>query len=168
MLEYRALDKKAINCMRLTALISTVILLIISIVLVILLRDVIWLMIVLGVLITLNVIYVIVVPIIRYKRYKYRITDEEIDVIEGFLWVKRDIVPIERLHKIEISQGPIDRIYKLAKVEVTTAGGDVTIRFLERDVADGIADTLKARINNIVRKENVEDADDKGKIQMPS
>lgn len=168
MLEYRALNKKAINCMRMTALIGTVVLIIISIVFVILLRDVIWLMIVLGVLLTLNVISVIVVPIIRYKRYKYRITDDEIDVIEGFLWVKRDIVPIERLHKIEIAQGPIDRMYKLAKVQVTTAGGDVTIRFLERDVADSIADTLKARINNIVRKENVEDADDKGKVQMPS
>ncbi|MBK5253633.1 MAG: PH domain-containing protein [Peptostreptococcaceae bacterium] len=167
-MEYRALNKKAINCMRMTALIGTVVLIIISIVFVILLRDVIWLMIVLGVLLTLNVISVIVVPIIRYKRYKYRITDDEIDVIEGFLWVKRDIVPIERLHKIEIAQGPIDRMYKLAKVQVTTAGGDVTIRFLERDVADSIADTLKARINNIVRKENVEDADDKGKVQMPS
>jgi membrane protein YdbS with pleckstrin-like domain len=168
MLEYRALNKKAINCMRMVALIATVILLIISIVLFMVLRDVIWLMIVLGALLTLDVIYVIAVPVIRYKRYKYRITDDEIDVIEGFLWVKRDIVPIERLHKIEIAQGPIDRIYKLAKVVVTTAGGDVTIRFLEREVAESIADTLKSRINIIVRKENVEDADDKRKVQMPS
>lgn len=168
MLEYRALDKKAINCMRMAALIGTVLLLITAIVFFIFLRDVVWLMIVLGLLLALDAVYVIVVPIIRYKRYKYRITEDEIDVIEGFIWVKREIVPIERLHKIEIAQGPIDRLYKLAKVEVTTAGGDVTIRFLERDVAERIADSLKTRINTIVRKEMVEDADDKRKVQMPS
>ena len=168
MLEYRALNKKAINCMRMAALIGTVILLVIAIVLVIFLRDVIWLMLLLGALLALDAVYVITVPIIRYKRYKYRITEDEIDVIEGFIWVKREIVPIERLHKIEIAQGPIDRLYKLAKVEVTTAGGDVTIRFLERDVAERIADSLKIRINTIARKEKVEDADDERKVQMPS
>ncbi|NLY82163.1 MAG: PH domain-containing protein [Clostridiales bacterium] len=168
MLEYRALNKKAINCMRMAALIGTVILLVIAIVLVIFLRDVIWLMLLLGALLALDAVYVIAVPIIRYKRYKYRITEDEIDVIEGFIWVKREIVPIERLHKIEIAQGPIDRLYKLAKVEVTTAGGDVTIRFLERDVAERIADSLKIRINTIARKEKVEDADDERKVQMPS
>jgi membrane protein YdbS with pleckstrin-like domain len=98
MLEYRALNKKAINCMRMAALIGTVILLVIAIVLVIFLRDVIWLMLLLGALLALDAVYVIAVPIIRYKRYKYRITEDEIDVIEGFIWVKREIVPIERLH----------------------------------------------------------------------
>ena len=42
---------------------------------------------------------------------------------EGYLFVKRNIVPIERLHKLEISKGPIDQIFHVAKVTVTTAGG---------------------------------------------
>jgi len=152
---YRALNKKAINCMRLAAAIFLVITIIIAIVLMVLLTEVKWLVISLVVLILLETAFVIFVPVIRYKRYKYRITDEEIDVIEGFIWITRKIVPIERLHKIEIAQGPIDRMYKLAKVEVTTAGGDVTIRFLEKDIAEDIASTLKNRINEIVRDDKL-------------
>jgi hypothetical protein len=155
MSEFKALNKKAINCMRLAAAVFFVITLIISIILSIFLWEVKWLVISLSVLLVIELIFVIFIPIIRYKRYKYRITDEEIDVIEGFIWITRRIVPIERLHKIEISQGPIDRMYKLAKVEVTTAGGDVTIRFLEREKAEEIAATLKNRINEIVREDKI-------------
>lgn len=51
------------------------------------------------------------------------LNEEEIDVIEGFIFTKRNIVPIERLHKIAVMKGPIDRAFGLAKVVVTTAGG---------------------------------------------
>ena len=68
---------------------------------------------------------------------------------EGFLFIERNIVPIERLHKIAIEKGPIDRMFNLSKVIVTTAGGDITIRFLEDDKAEFIADSLKNKINKI-------------------
>ena len=86
-------------------------------------------------------------PFVRYERYRYRFTEEEIDVKEGFLFVERNIVPIERLHKIAMESGPVDRIFGLSKVIVTTAGGDVTIRFLETEMAERIVDRLKTRIN---------------------
>ena len=86
-------------------------------------------------------------PFVRYERYRYRFSEEDISVREGFLWIHRDIVPIERLHKVALESGPIDRIFGLSKVIVTTAGGDVTIRFLEVPVAEEITDRLKRRIN---------------------
>ncbi|HKK95070.1 MAG TPA: PH domain-containing protein [Anaerovoracaceae bacterium] len=158
---YRALNKKAINCMRSASAVVLVITFIIALALIVMLTEVKWLVISLIALLIIEAIVVVFVPIIRYKRYKYRITDEEIDVIEGFLWITRKIVPIERLHKIEIAQGPIDRMYNLAKVEVTTAGGDITIRFLEKKIAEEIAATLKTRINEIVREDkNLENTDE--------
>ena len=86
-------------------------------------------------------------PFVRYERYRYRFTDEEIDIKEGFLFVERNVVPIERLHKISMLSGPLDRIFGLAKVIVTTAGGDVTIRFLDVGTAESIVENLKKRIN---------------------
>mgnify|MGYP000025429472 CR=1 FL=1 len=62
-------------------------------------------------------------PYFRYNRYRYSINEECIDIREGYLFVKRNIVPIERLHKLEISKGPIDQIFHVAKVTVTTGGG---------------------------------------------
>lgn len=91
-------------------------------------------------------------PFVRYERYRYRFTDEEIDIREGFLSVERNIVPIERLHKVAMVSGPLDRIFGLTKVIVTTAGGDVTIRFLEMERAEAIVENLKKRINSYAIK----------------
>ena len=92
----------------------------------------------------------------RYIRYKYCINEEKIDVKECFIFIERNIVPMERLHKIAMMQGPIDRMFKLAKVKVTTAGGDVTLRFLEEEKAEFIVDSLKSKINEIVKKQKEE------------
>ena len=100
-----------------------------------------------GVILALVWCVSLAAPFVRYERYRYRFSGEDISVREGFLWIHRDIVPIERLHKVALESGPIDRIFGLSKVIVTTAGGDVTIRFLEMTVAEEIADRLKKRIN---------------------
>lgn len=88
-------------------------------------------------------------PIFRFHRYRYRITPECIEVKEGYINVTRAIVPMERLHKIETQRGPIDRMFGVTKVNVTTAGGDVTIRFLKEERAQEIADILTKHINKI-------------------
>ncbi|WP_302629596.1 PH domain-containing protein [uncultured Eubacterium sp.] len=107
--------------------------------------------IVLAVVLALNAL---ISPIIRFYRYRYKIDDESIDIIEGYIFVTRSIVPINRLHKLEIIQGPYDKICNVAKVNVTTAGGDVTIRFLETEKADKITESLKKKINEIAIEQN--------------
>lgn len=101
-------------------------------------------------------VLLLIMPHVRYERYRYRFTDEEIDVKEGFLVIHRDIVPIERLQKVATASGPIDRIFGLSKVIVTTAGADVTIRFLRSETADQIVEKLKKRINEyaVTEREN--------------
>ena len=94
----------------------------------------------------------LVEPYFRYNRYRYSINEECIDIREGYL-------PIERLHKLEISKGPIDQIFHVAKVTVTTAGGDVTLRFLEEEKAEKIAENLQKRINEIVKEQREEDGE---------
>lgn len=101
----------------------------------------------------------LVEPYFHYNRYRYSINEECIDIREGYLFVKRNIVPIERLHKLEISKGPIDQIFHVAKVTVTTAGGDVTLRFLEEEKAEKIAENLQKRINEIVKEQREEDGE---------
>jgi len=105
----------------------------------------------------LLIVNAVISPYFRYHRYRYCINEECIDIQEGYLFVKRNIVPIERLHKLQTEQGPIDRMFQVAKVKVTTAGGDVTIRFLQKDKADAIAESLKDRINQIVVEQRNED-----------
>ena len=109
-----------------------------------------WISLILAVLILIDVF---ASPYFRYHRYRYSINEECIDIIEGYLFVKRNIVPVERIHKIQTKKGPVDQMFRVAKVIVTTGGGDVTISFLEDERAEQIADSLRRRINEIVSEQ---------------
>lgn len=98
-------------------------------------------------------------PYFRFHRYAYKIDDEFIDIREGYLFVTREIVPIERLHKMETLRGPIDTMFGVAKVKVTTAGGEVTIRFLEQEKAERIAEGLGRYVNRIVKEQRENDGE---------
>lgn len=101
----------------------------------------------------------LVSPYFRFHRYRYQIDEEFIDIREGYLFVKREIVPIQRLHKMETLRGPIDTMFGVAKVKVTTAGGDVVIRFLEQEKAERIAEGLGKHINRMVEKQREKDGE---------
>ena len=111
-----------------------------------------WISLILAVLILIDVF---ASPYFRYHRYRSSINEECIDIIEGYLFVKRNIVPIERIHKIQTKQGPIDQLFRVAKVIVPTGGGDVTLSFLEDERAEQIADNLRKRINEIVSEQRM-------------
>lgn len=154
------LSKKALGCMYVaTALWSIILLVAIAV------SYVLWfipegimigqmLAVLFGVLILANAI---ISPYFRFHRYRYKIDEEFIDVREGYLFVTREIVPIERLHKMETIRGPIDTMFGVAKVRVTTAGGDVTIRFLEQEKAERIAEGLGKYVNRIVKEQREDD-----------
>lgn len=158
-MKYGKLNRKAIYCMFLGTLVSTIIGLGILIMIYIGIRveipsdieNVIFKVLVL--IIIISVLNLFVSPIIRYNRYRYKINEEEVDVIEGLWFISRTIVPIERLHKITLQRGPIDNMFGLSKVIITTAGGDATIRFLENEKAEKIAESLKNKVNQIAKNE---------------
>lgn len=158
-MKYEKLSKNALYCMYAAGIFTgAIVLLVIGVV------NYLWLFpkdIAVGKWISLalaifTLIDVFVSPYFRYHRYRYSINEECIDIREGYLFVKRHIVPIERLHKLQTSKGPLDQMFKVAKVTVTTAGGDVTISFLEEEKAEKIAETLRKRINEIAEAEREE------------
>ncbi len=150
-IDYKKLEKSAKNCMRISSIIVLAFVLIPTSILTLFVIEVDVLgKVCLGLLWLLAIGYIIVAPNVRYERYRYAIDEEAIRVREGLLWISETTVPMERLHKIKTSQGPIARIFKLSTINVTTAGGDVNIKFLKDDEAAEIADLLKRKINEIV------------------
>ena len=164
-MKYEKLSKRALGCMYVaTALASVIALAVIGAVnwLWIFPKDMDMLKAVSLALMILILFDALASPYFRYHRYRYSINEECIDIKEGYLFVKRNIVPIERLHKLQTCKGPIDQMFKVAKVVVTTAGGDVTIRFLEEEKAEQIAENLRGRINEIVVSQREEDGEEDG------
>lgn len=159
-MEYEKLSKNALKCMYAASLMTGVLLL--GIVAAVnyfwLFPQELWIgKIISMVFVCLIFLDMAVSPYFRYHRYRYRMNDDCIDIKEGYVFVKQKIVPIERLHKLQIEQGPMDQFFHVSKVVVTTAGGDVEIQFLEKEKAEKIAENLKNRINEIVAERKEQD-----------
>ena len=110
-----------------------------------------------GVIVLLAVIWMIVSPLVRFRRYRYRIAEDRIEITEGIFFIRNTMVPIDRIHQIDIVRGPVDRHFGLAKVTVTTAGGTATMRFLELEKAEDICQTLNCTVTRKLRKSQGED-----------
>ena len=90
--------------------------------------------------------YIIIVPVVRFKRYRYLIEADRIEIIEGVFFIRSTLVPIDRIHQISVSKGPVDSAFGVAKVSVVTAGSTATFRFLDEEKAEEIALHLNTRI----------------------
>ena len=88
----------------------------------------------------LLVIWLAVLPPIRYMRWRYEITDDYLDIARGIFWRKRFVVPFIRVQNTDTRQGPILRAFGLATVTVSTAAGEHAIPGLDAQVADKLRD----------------------------
>ncbi|MCQ2085767.1 MAG: PH domain-containing protein [archaeon] len=107
-----------------------------------------------GAITIIMVIVTAFFPGIYFNHYQYFISDDRVDVRKGIFFLKHTLVPIERIHQVEVVEGPVNRMFGLADVHITTAGGTASIDYLEKEEADRIADELNMIVGNIVRSQN--------------
>jgi membrane protein YdbS with pleckstrin-like domain len=88
--------------------------------------------------------FVVVAPLWRYRVHRWEIGRQAVYTRSGWLVQERRIAPISRVQTVDTHRGPIDRLFGLADVTVTTASsaGAVRIVALDSDVADRIAAQL--------------------------
>ena len=94
------------------------------------------------VLYALCVMYLLISPIVFYNRYRYRIDADKAEIRRGVFWISHMMIPVERIHQVDVVRGPINRVFGLADVIITTAGGVAKIQYLEDDVAEEIVNNL--------------------------
>ena len=87
-----------------------------------------WLRMVLLVLaivfIALLALFLVVLPPIRFARWRYEMSADYLDIAKGIVWRKRYIIPFIRVQNTDTKQGPILRAFDLASVTVSTAAGE--------------------------------------------
>lgn len=88
----------------------------------------------------LFVLLVLVLPPIRYARWRYELTDDYLDIARGIFWRKRFIIPFIRVQNTDTRQGPILRAFGLSSVTVATAAGEHEIPGLDNETADVLRD----------------------------
>jgi uncharacterized protein len=90
------------------------------------------------------VVFVVVVPLWRYRVHRWEIGARAVYTRTGWLVQERRIAPISRVQTVDTYRGPLDRLFGLANVTVTTASsaGAVRIVALDSAVADRIVEQL--------------------------
>ena len=71
----------------------------------------------------LFVVLAAVVPDLRWRRWRYEIRDEEVDLQRGIIWVSRTLVPLARIQHVDTQSGPLQRRFGLAPVIFYIAAG---------------------------------------------
>ena len=89
-------------------------------------------------------VFVVVVPLWRYRVHRWDISPQAVYTRSGWLVQERRIAPISRVQTVDTYRGPVDRLFGLANVTVTTASsaGAVRIVALDSEVADGVVAQL--------------------------
>jgi len=100
-----------------------------------------------GIVLLLQLVNLIVYPIIEYIQWTYLVDDDRIEIKKGIFWRSHTVIPISRIQHVSSKSGPLQNIFKLATVEIHTAGGVHKIEEINKDTAVQICELLKNMVN---------------------
>jgi hypothetical protein len=82
----------------------------------------------------------------RFQAWAYQERQEDLVVSRGVMFRRQSVVPYGRMQFVDVTAGPVERLFKLATVKLHTAAAasDARIPGLERDEAARLRDRLAA------------------------
>jgi uncharacterized protein len=113
-----------------------------------------WGWLVLAAVAALVVFSVVFYPGLRYRRWRWQLTELAIELRYGVLVRTQETVPYFRIQQIDIAAGPVDRLLGLASLQVTSASasGSATLPGIAADHAPQVRAELLARAAAAVGK----------------
>lgn len=62
-----------------------------------------------------------VVPILRYRRWRYALRESDLWIRKGVAWVTTSVIPFSRLQFVDTQQSPLERLFRLSSLVIHTA-----------------------------------------------
>ena len=93
------------------------------------------------------VVFVGVVPVWRFRVHRWDLDPTAVYTRTGWLVQERRIAPISRVQTVDTYRGPLDRLFGLTNVTVTTASSAGAVRIVALD--DHVAQQVVARLTDI-------------------
>ena len=92
---------------------------------------------------------VIRAPLRRYQARGYRLGDDRLRVVRGFVFNSDTVVPFGRVQHIDVHQGPLERAYGLGTLVLHTAGNhnaSVALPGIAHDDALAMREAIRAHV----------------------
>lgn len=103
-----------------------------------------------GLFLFFSLLSLILKPSIGFRYYRYAVTSDRISIRYGVFTRTEETLPMRRLQKVTVDSGPILRLFKLADINIYSAGGFITINKIAQNEADMLALELTQTINEMV------------------
>jgi uncharacterized protein len=88
--------------------------------------------------------------LIRWRRWRWDIGEDGIEIRHGTLTVRRTLIPWIRVQHVDTRRGIVEQLFDLASVVVHTAAGAHAIPLLDKDEAE----LLRERIGALARRDD--------------
>lgn len=111
-----------------------------------------------GLLVLQQVLQIILYPPIEYIQWQYMIADDRIEIKKGIFYKTHTVIPISRIQHVAVTQGVLQRPFRLSTVQIHTAGDVMEIQELNTEVAEDICRHLQKRVNVKVEEKREKDA----------
>ncbi|WP_285730746.1 PH domain-containing protein [Nocardiopsis sp. ATB16-24] len=91
-----------------------------------------------------GLVITVVMPQWRYRVHRWEATDTAVYTSSGWLWQEWRVAPMSRIQTVDTARGPLQRVFGLSSVTVTTASaaGPIEIAGLDHALATQVADQL--------------------------
>ncbi|ATY95134.1 PH domain-containing protein [Streptomyces bacillaris] len=103
-----------------------------------------WLLLPAAVIAAAGAASALLLPLWWFRTHRWEVTEDAVYVRTGFFWQEWRIAPMSRIQTVDTVRGPLEQLYRLATVTVTTASsrGAVRIEGLDHEVAAELAERL--------------------------
>ena len=105
----------------------------------------------LGATVVVAAVHLAVMPRWRYRVHRWEAAEHAVYTQSGWLDQERRIAPISRIQTVDSERGPLEQLFGLANVTVTTASaaGPLRIHGLDRETADRLVDRLTSAAEDL-------------------
>ncbi|WP_097991770.1 PH domain-containing protein [Streptomyces sp. G9] len=103
-----------------------------------------WLLLPAAVLAAAGTATAVLLPLWWFRTHRWEVTGDAVYVLTGFFRQEWRIAPMSRIQTVDTVRGPLEQLFRLATVTVTTASakGAVRIEGLDHEVAADLAERL--------------------------
>ena len=111
-----------------------------------------------GIIVLVQLLSIFIYPPIEYIQWAYMIAPDRIEIKKGIFYRTHTVIPISRIQHVAVTQGVLQRPFKLSTVQIHTAGSVMEIQELSTAVAEDICSRLQKRVNVKVEEKNAAEA----------
>ncbi|SFJ60615.1 hypothetical protein SAMN04487936_10348 [Halobacillus dabanensis] len=104
-----------------------------------------WLLLIaLGIILIELIVTIWLIPTLRWKRWRYEVSEQDIDLQYGIFIVTRTLVPMVRVQHVDTEQGPLLRKFRLSTISISTAATIHKIPALDENEAERLRQSISS------------------------